>query len=473
MIISSSYLLRHNPLLKMFASTSASTSTSTLLGVSNDDFTSYIEVLDNVVEENLVLYHYKKNLSDEVLHRVGHVRGLIVDTAANAIVCGSFGHTFELDSIPADCVSIRPAKNGTVVRIFKHNGVVYHSTHRCIDFYKSFWGTFPSIGALYEHLGGPQDYEFFPNDCLYSPVCHFVMLMHPSVSLGTRDQVEGIVYLGNKMMWSVDPLLCPFAQTDKDYVEYDGVASDGKMAYYISAKVCVPDGMHHPPYLTHDAATRYLETGFYGKHVNDSRLDAGEAVMVFDSHGHINRVSSKSYSWRMSIRGNQANLFHQFVCLTSDAVHLTENAYRAKYPFVMPAEGINMTVIGGKHMICPYPARAEYPKTVHERLNNIWLCFLYAIPVSYQGEVIGYMKRFQTARQKLVAHIIDVYYGKAVPSTENAKRVNEIVAASVKYAKTLQANGKLRDCPFNLQVEGSILHLVQREFGVSLYRLFK
>lgn len=140
-----------------------------LLEVVNVDkkYRKYLRVLDE--QDNLKLLHYiqiyedgTKQIDEDVLKHVGHVRGLVVDTDTNNIVCRSYGYTPEIvstdkqklsDLLPSNLTTVQfyKACEGTIIRVFWANDKWYVSTHRKIDASTSYWSG-PTFGDMFEEL---------------------------------------------------------------------------------------------------------------------------------------------------------------------------------------------------------------------------------------------------------------------------------------------------------------------------------
>jgi hypothetical protein len=116
-----------------------------------------IRIFDTDVANNLILLHYV-NITPEVYH----VRGIIIDTERMVIVCQSHPYTPEY-IIPDNATNLGnlvPTKQnvrcyvsqeGTVVRLFWHNGQFRFSTHQRIDGRNSKWSGVP-FGTIVDEL---------------------------------------------------------------------------------------------------------------------------------------------------------------------------------------------------------------------------------------------------------------------------------------------------------------------------------
>ena len=104
----------------------------------------------------------------------------------------------------------------TVMRVYKHDGKVYHSTHRRLDASRSRWGASITFGDMYVQLGGPSNDVLFDEKKAYSPFCHIFLMVHPDILIATKANVGTgyLVYLGPKKMWNIDSSPYPLEQVD-------------------------------------------------------------------------------------------------------------------------------------------------------------------------------------------------------------------------------------------------------------------
>nr|QBK88091.1 MAG: RNA ligase with polynucleotide kinase domain [Marseillevirus LCMAC202] len=168
-----------------------------LVGV-NPEWADYIRVLDH--QGTLALLHYVNtwvsstdhSINEAPLAEIGHVRGIIVDTATGEIVCRSFPYTPEVVSedperiaslLPEDLskVAFYNACEGTVLRLFWHNEEWHLSTHRKINANNSYWAG-PTFGSMFEELRtgfvlnnsepGPDQHSMDKNYCYVFLMSH-------------------------------------------------------------------------------------------------------------------------------------------------------------------------------------------------------------------------------------------------------------------------------------------------------------
>lgn len=142
------------------------------------EFGPYVRVFDQY--ESLVLLHYLQSEDPDVMNNIRHVRGIIVDTDTNTIVCRSFGHTPEItvtksDQIPdqSDLLTYYHALEGSVVRVFNWKDEWYVSTHHKIDANTSRWNG-KSFRDMFDHA------RKFDLDDLNKGACYMFLVSHPA-----------------------------------------------------------------------------------------------------------------------------------------------------------------------------------------------------------------------------------------------------------------------------------------------------
>jgi len=166
---------------------------------------NHVRILDR--QGDLVLLHYINTLvseggplNEEPLREIGHVRGIIVDTANQKIVCRSFDYTPEAVStdlerveklIPSDGFASNifyRGCEGTVIRLYHFGGEWHIATHRKINAERSYW-TGPTFGELFRKLCK------FDYDGLDMSKCYIFLLSDDSNRLVYRIPDSGQLLL--------------------------------------------------------------------------------------------------------------------------------------------------------------------------------------------------------------------------------------------------------------------------------------
>ena len=174
---------------------------------------------------SLVLYHYDDctDSSDPVLKTQ---RGVIIDTATKEVVCQSFGYTHEYelgdydkwspliqDSIQ-NC-NIYLSEEGSLLRLFFHDGKWHLSTHKRIDAFNSYWSSEKSFGELfldaleYYFSKGPGQgkLEYESTDHLFDVFCNtlsrdsvftFLLRTNKNTRIVSRPPPHPTLYFGGQ-----------------------------------------------------------------------------------------------------------------------------------------------------------------------------------------------------------------------------------------------------------------------------------
>src|SRR5947209_13190860 len=186
-------------------------------------------------DKNLYLVHYQDD-ADMTIY--GHLRGIVIDLKTRTVVCDSFGYNpavvvtkftkridgnYHLQDVDGNNHIVNPTSaeikisfEGVIVRFFKHDGIVYRSTHRRLNMVNSRWGNSKLFSEIYKELNGPNDDVLFRNEFANSPYCHFFMMVHPDLLIVTKQKIgRGYIgYLGNHQMYS--PHESPYGNENTD-----------------------------------------------------------------------------------------------------------------------------------------------------------------------------------------------------------------------------------------------------------------
>lgn len=276
-----------------------------ILGIDVNEYDLYWKIYSR--EDDLLLIHYTERAP---LDEYGWLRGIIVDIIEEKIVCESGGYvpTIVSDSlvIKDDSIVVKERHSkeyvfeqskmfiqkgieGTVLRVFKHKGKVYYSTHRRIDARQSFWADSPSFYDIYCNLKGPPADVLFPFDEDNPTEVYIFLLVTKSsllvsrMALGEGD--EHIVFL--------------YSMNNKTHeIKYNEP--------YIVKRVS--DYVKFPEFLAISDANHWLQFGdFPNESILCNKLSNGEFVIICQG-SVVLRVNSTAYDWRLSVRGNEPDL---------------------------------------------------------------------------------------------------------------------------------------------------------------------
>lgn len=495
------------------------------------------EIYSSIPAKNLYLVHYA---SDADIPRFGHLRGVVVDTARKIVVCKSYGftptvvlpyltpistetgHCLRLTDITGrehvvDNYEIRYGHESTMMRVFKHDGVVYYASHRKIDSSRSHWGDSPTFRQIYKDLQGPSEDQLFDPAASDCNSCHLFLMVHPSILIAGKDQLGPgyMVYLGAMKVNDA------FSGGENARVSSESRTPPtmAEAERYLNMTTPV---LLQPAAITIEQANKHLRYGVYNPYDDsntDPRLLPGEFVLIYrkNAAGEITsllRVQSIGYTWRVAMRNNNPNLYHQFCCLCSDASIRADTPegyaeFIDKYPLLAPYQPHEIQEHLRKNG--PFIAWPQYScdlslRTRNERIINIWSAFLMAVPLHRQVEVSKFVDRFMTERTELIEWLKDIAEqaeqtpspstdippagpaSAVLPPVGNSSafppnplvnpRVQQIISQARKFALERQQRGTNKSyegkvMPYRLLVKDNIRNLIMKEEGPSLYRLIR
>lgn len=506
---------------------------SSIIGIENS---AAWEIISSDPDQNLYMVHHKMeaNLSD-----YGQIRGIVVDTRAGCIVCRSYGYSptivsnqlvtspgdgnihlrdeLGLDHVlnPARCL-FKIGFEGTMINVFKHNGIVYRSTRKRLDASKSRWGTSKTFLEMYWDLGGPSDEDLFDPYSDYSPYCHTFIIVHPEVLVVSKDNVgDGyLVYLGPKQMWSTDYNDCPYKQLDAKGNLLPGITQEQFDRDLRVNAGWIDDTLHLPQVvsdlsddvshgqgvifgsknISFDEANKHLMFGFYNEFPDYQQLDQrtlpGEFVIVqkLDETGAVQgmfKVESVAYNWRAGMRDNNPNLLHRFFQLVNGSYLRIDNTgdrerYQKLYPYFTPYDSASIKKQleeEGPYVVWPH-GHVEIPQTKEEMMYNIWLAFLNAVPLHAQYEVSGYLEHLYAKRGELITWLRSLESQGHIDPSLFSPRVLNIIEAARKFAQKAVKEGRDRGADgrklsLKAVTNNNIKNLIMKEEGSSLYRIVR
>lgn len=495
--------------------TDIKTKIAQILGIELSDFW---DILDSDEDHQLYLIHYTPGAN---VTKFGDLRGVVVDLEAKTVVCRSFGYTptavkdelklspdqklhvtdllGEEHIIDPNQLRIKIGFEGTIMRVFKHRGQVYHSTHRRLKTERSRWGNSIPFEEMYYVLNGPSDDELFNPQSDYSPYCHIFLMVHPDVLNVTKDDVQQgyLVYLGPKQLWSVEGNISPYKQTDPEgHPIGESWDQDPRpSAGWIDSTLYLPETQTEriltPMNLDLPAANQHLRYGFYDSFPDeqlDPRLRTGEFVILYklDENQQITgllKVESTAYRWRMDMRDSNPNLLHRFYQLLNGSYIRTETAeglaeYRRRFPILTrySVESIKQHVpfiIWPQETMTPEQENALI-QSKDDRLYNIWLGYLMAVPLHRQCAVAEMYDHLITNRANVIDWLQNLEEINNVGQLDIPDRAKKIITQARDMAqRKLEQNVSGRRLDVREMTRNNIRNLIYREEGSSLYRLVK
>jgi hypothetical protein len=508
-------------------------------------------ISDSDPSTGLYLLHYDDNTVGASMNsNVRKLRGTIVDIESG-IICSSFGYvpTVISEKIVYDSnsgnvrledtdghiqeFSVSDAKfqclyDGCLMRVWKHKGRVYHSTHRRLEASNSSWGSSDYFTALYAKYGGPSDNELFDPEKPHSSLCHIFFIVDRSLMMCSKlplgDSDGFLLYFGALPQYYIEgspssndqdlPLATyPVVEVEWDTSKsswYNGgnfVSTEATLGSNpIVALDQVGEGkIQVPCQFDVQMANQILSVGYQPtrpQETSEPRLQTGEAVLCryTDSTGteHIIRIHSKAYEWRLKITNNQPNLLYRAYEMLNDSYFPKNPAdndpYYNKYCIVGAptaeefaalserAARYDFTYFPPKDLLAKVSRRLlsdrKNKQSRNMRFANIMLCYGLSAPLAHQSEIFNLYNKILTDRQlfgTFVCQNVDRIGEGSLKSTSPERyhsawdRTQAIVASSRSYARERKSRGD----PGKIKhfINENIRNLIMKENGASIYRL--
>lgn len=436
-------------------------------------------ISDVNADESLHLIHFNPE-SDPL--RYGSIRGLVVDVKNKLLVAKSYSYTptvkvpslalndgqlnltddhGQIHNLKSGEFCIKKGCEGTIIRVFLHNGKVYHSSHRRLDVSRSRWGNSIPFLQMYQELNGPKPEELFDLTKKYSPWVHLFIVVHPGVANVTREDIGNgyLVYLGAKVMWHA-------TQTSLTFDEVD---------------LHPRCSMKQHPTLDLDQANDILRGT--NSNAKDWRLAAGEFVMIYKMDtDELIKVESPSYSWRLEQRQNDPNLRHRFFQLfnycrwTPQYQDLAWLEYCRLFAILKPIDTsqIKLPIYNLEESSMNDPDTSELLNTAEGRLFNVWMNYLLIVPLCKQEEVLNLYTSLLKSRDDVTLWIASLAKQPNWQNLDVLDQIKRIIKQAIQYAEKKNiANSKADKSATNFQLNKNISFLVGREDGNSLYRIIR
>jgi len=460
------------------------------------------EILDR--KGNLVLIHYG---NDANMRELWWVRGLVVDVETERVIGDSFGYTSyavcsklaaveniltieDVDGVvhkfDINTALIKVAYEGVVLRVFWYDGQMQIITHRRMDTKGSRWGRSRTFLEMYKAANGPNAEDLFDTSKPYSSTMYMFMVVDQELITATRQRVEV-------------PYIIHIASMEMDLGRPVELVTDGLVKGYPSKEVpgiVDKSFIHHPPTLTLSRANAHLEHGYYHPQtVTDERLTTGEALIIYKvgPNGHVEdvvKVYSPAFHHRFNLRGNNANLSHQFHTLTDILGHgkLTEKAWYqfSRQLIVFPPYQIKdikeMYRSLGAILTLPQQADINMKDFVNreQRLHLLWLNFVLALPPAQQATALEYLEKYNSDKNELATWLKEYEannVGEALVNATCEDNVKEFLLAARKQAKMDQSNGRRSKkgsvMGYPVIIKAVIDRNLDRSHGARIYALVR
>lgn len=456
-------------------------------------------VLDS--KENLALVHYEENAD---MTKLGHLRGVVVDTEVNAVVAESFGYTptavsshltvvdgairvtdkdGELHVFDYATSVIKRVFEGVVIRVLWHKGKMIRITHRRINSERSRWGSAKTFISMYEEAGGPTDEELFDTTKPFSSTVYDFLVVAPELLVGTRQRVT-------------TPYLVFLAEREMDLKRPADEVAKGKGEFVVTDVITGAVNqrlIYSPKKLDLAEANQHLKFGYYNTfNVSDERQLTGEAVIIYNIVDGVVRdivkIHSPSYEWRVNMRGNNPNIRNQFYCLLN-AVYSdinTDDAWKAlSSRFVLlplydeksikeryeQSEAI-LTIPQGD-------VSRDMFKSRDARIHLLWLNFMLSLPSNQQKSALNLLAQFKSERDEVISWLQNLEKKVSnVDKLDISPRAKNIINCARSLARkriadgaNYSANGYCMKLP--VLIKNTIRNLMNKESGTSLYSLVR
>lgn len=451
--------------------------------------------------DDLALVHYSDS---EDPYQYGHLRGVLVDTEAGAIVSDSFGYTpsavyhclpeiigdsekvigiFDenqiLHKFDVDKMSIKRAFEGVVLRCLWHKGKFYQITHKKINSQRSRWGSAKTFIQMYQEAGGPTAEQLFDTTKPFSSTVYSFIVVDTPLLVATKQIVNKpyIVFVESKDFDLKRPV--------------DEVAQGNPISTVseITSTVDQPF-IHAPKELTIKEANEFLQGGYHGFHNHfDIRQCLGESVILcqeIDGKKQAVKINHPSFDWRVRMRGNNPNVVNQFYHLLGSVYSdLDKDSFFRLLSYYIPFPLYDKEALKKIHENYPHThlsiantiSHENYP-TRDDRIQLLWVNYWFSLPYTNQLEALNIFDNFKKDRSAVCKWITNIH--KTTPnldSTDFSPRIKTII----KFCRTSSAEVVRKQnytkigqhLSLDKLIQDKIRNLIYKEDGKSLYFLIR
>jgi len=446
-------------------------------------------------EAGLAIVNYTNSANMDIY---GKIRGIVIDINTQKIVCQSYEYTStainNLDKeiwIPDDTgylkltdsygvnfffhkdnIKIRPLFPGVIIRVFKHNNIVYYSSHRRLNIDNSkIPGSRISFLDMYKSLGGPDASTLFEKDEPSSPFCYIFMIVHDDLLDVSKINLQSsgfIIYLGVKCMETTlsEPvvldtstdinsgkLISPtdmsieeahlfltwgYSKPSNEVIEFVSNLTAGEInQFYKKVSLTISDETLE--YMSEKVKNLTNPRAFLSKvkkwllmsneisQSGDIRLYPGESVIIYrktldGAWEAAVKVYSVSYNWRNEMINNSVNIYRRFFELADTAKFGIRDESSAmnfiqKFPFMGEFDSDEIKdqleryghIIGWPVVDTTLGNKSHYLSSYSHRLKNIHAAFFMSVPLKLQPEAWKILRRYQTDKNNLVKWLFALY----------------------------------------------------------------
>jgi hypothetical protein len=474
-------------------------------------FSDKIKVIDTHEDQGYKLVHYNVdtvNISkpEDFIRRV---RGLIVKD--NKVLVESFGYTptvvlselkpnevgdftlidtdLQTHNIPKNLMeesSVYPLLDGTLLRVWKHNGVVNISTHKKLNASKSHWGSSSTFTELF--LKYTKNYfnleDLFNDENVESDkvVCHNFLLVDSDLLICSQvnlGEKSGFVLYINSVNGSL-----PEAVTPKNVSVYEVKYTTDTFFKMESLKNL-------------EDQNKFIKYGFHSDEFKEDFGSSGEGVVIFQNDRMI-KVVSQDYAKRSEIVNNDPNIIHRaWTIMTQSMVPKSgEDSYVSNFSILpTPSNDELQSIIDSKDLSilksCKTLSEDNFilknnVETRNLRLLNSLIHYSMSLPVSHKVSALSCYETILKNKSeviKMLCNDTDKYdsglWGKPNPRDLKVyERIQTIVKEAKKYAKTRYSNGERFESMNEKQLikkftKENIRNLINKEYGENMHKIVR
>lgn len=471
------------------------------------------KVIDTNEDQGYNLVHYNIDTinSSKPEDFIRRVRGLIIKD--NKVLVESFGYTptvvvselslndsgdftlidtdLQTHNISKESYSdssVYPLLDGTLLRVWKHNGTIHISTHKKLNASKSHWGSSQTFTELFRKYTE----KYFNLEDLFSieeniesdkVVCHNFLLVDSDLLICSQvdlGEKSGFVLYINSVNGSLPEAVAP--KTISAYEIKDSTDTYFKMEAL----------------STLETQNKFIKYGFYPES-NDKEIysSRGEGVVIFQNDRMI-KVVSKDYAKRSEIVNNDPNVIHRAWTILTESMYpkTGEDTYLSKFP-ILPTPSIDELKNAIENKDCYLLKSCKILKdenfvsknnldTRNLRFLNALLHYSNSLPLPHKLYALSCYETILNHKSeviKILCNDSEKYdtglWGK--PNARDLKvyeRIQTIVKEAKKYAKTRYSNGERFESMNEKQLlkkfyKENIRNLINKEYGENMHKIVR
>ena len=165
-----------------------------------------LDVKDN--EQYMMLYRRWNNRDNSAFR---YCDGVILDKETQQVVCPGLNKMAEMcganrqrnikvledhqffQDVSFDMLKQYSLHDGTLIRLFHHNGQWRKATNRAIDAYQASWGNVSSFGKLFDEVAEETNLDY---DKLNKDYCYMIIVQHPNNRIIQPVEKSALIHIG-------------------------------------------------------------------------------------------------------------------------------------------------------------------------------------------------------------------------------------------------------------------------------------